>query len=471
MECKPLCRRGLGVDDLIVSLQACNPASFAFSFPVAATRGVALLGAKHGGGQASRPPSMQPQQRWIGGVRALYWPSQGVPRGAFLFIPGNPGVSEYYAEFLTELHGLLRGRCVIVCKGSPGHDETRNAPPPTGRFTWAGHSSSYYGVPDQIASQRLALAELRAELPSDAPLVLAGHSMGAYVATQLLCTNADDVQGMQLLFPTISYIRKAPQARLTRLWMAPPLLWVAHWLVVCLACLPAYWHYLLVRALTMQPPVAAHVSSEFLRRPRAVYTALRTYADEEALITEIPDELRQVLQRRKIPVRAYWGRGNSVRMQHSQQDTWAPSWHRRHAESQLGLQTWSVPTYVHANERAHVTETDLPTLSSTECALGLPHAFCLRTSFTDEPRTQHVPRAHLRPLAGTGLWLVVEVAAHRHGRGAALDAATAVGILGRSACAQGRCTSRLTARSCCAQYVCFVRVRVAAVVPECTFDD
>ncbi|CCU98140.1 unnamed protein product [Malassezia sympodialis ATCC 42132] len=55
------------------------------------------------------------------------------------------------------------------------------------------------------------------------------------------------------------------------------------------------------------------MTSEFLRRPGAVLTALRTYADEEALITDIPDELRQVLQRRKIPVRAYWGRGDSVR--------------------------------------------------------------------------------------------------------------------------------------------------------------
>lgn len=259
-------------------------------------------------------PLMPPQTRWIGGVRALYWPSVGVPRGALLFVPGNPGVCEYYAEFLSHLHALLRGRCVIVCKGSPGHDETRHAPPPTGRYAWLGHAWTYYGLPDQVASQQLAFEELRAELPAGAPLVLAGHSMGAYVATQLLCKYADDVQGMQLLFPTISHIAKAPQARFTRLWMAPPLLFVVHWLVVCLACLPAHWHYMLVRALTMQPPAYARMTSEFLRRPGAVLTALRTYADEEALITDIPDELRQVLQRRKIPVRAYWGRGDSVRM-------------------------------------------------------------------------------------------------------------------------------------------------------------
>ncbi|SHO76098.1 Similar to S.cerevisiae protein YPR147C (Putative protein of unknown function) [Malassezia sympodialis ATCC 42132] len=317
-------------------------------------------------------PLMPPQTRWIGGVRALYWPSVGVPRGALLFVPGNPGVCEYYAEFLSHLHALLRGRCVIVCKGSPGHDETRHAPPPTGRYAWLGHAWTYYGLPDQVASQQLAFEELRAELPAGAPLVLAGHSMGAYVATQLLCKYADDVQGMQLLFPTISHIAKAPQARFTRLWMAPPLLFVVHWLVVCLACLPAHWHYMLVRALTMQPPAYARMTSEFLRRPGAVLTALRTYADEEALITDIPDELRQVLQRRKIPVRAYWGRGDS--------DTWAPSRHRLHAETQLGLQPWTVPAYVHSSERAHVTETDLPTFSSTECALGLPHTFCLRDS-------------------------------------------------------------------------------------------
>jgi len=259
---------------------------------------------------------MPPHTRWIGGVRALHWPSLGEPRGALLFIPGNPGVCEYYAEFLSHLHALLCGRCVILCKGSPGHDETRQAPPPTGRYAWLGRTWTYYGVPDQVASQRLALEELRAELPTGAPIVLAGHSMGAYVATQLLCQHADDVQGMQLLFPTISHIGQAPQARFTRCWMAPPLLFVVHWLVVCLACLPAYWHYMLVRTLTMQPPAAARTTSEFLRRPGAVVTALRTYADEEALITDITDELRQVLQRRKIPMRAYWGRGNSVRVLH-----------------------------------------------------------------------------------------------------------------------------------------------------------
>ncbi|WFD18130.1 regulator of (H+)-ATPase in vacuolar membrane [Malassezia caprae] len=255
---------------------------------------------------------MPPQTRWIGGVRALHWPSQGEPRGALLFVPGNPGVCEYYTEFLSHLHAHLRGRCVIVCKGSPGHDETRQAPPPTGRYAWHGRTWTYYGLLDQVASQRLALEELRAELPAGAPVVLAGHSMGAYVATRLLCEYADDVQGMQLLFPTISHIGQAPQARITRLLMAPPLLFVVHWLVVCLACLPAYWHYMLVRTLTQQPAAASWTTSSFLRRPNAVVTALRTYADEEVLITDIPDELRQVLQRRKIPVRAYWGRGDTA---------------------------------------------------------------------------------------------------------------------------------------------------------------
>lgn len=312
---------------------------------------------------ACRAPSMQPQIRWIGGVRALHWPSQGAPRGALLFIPGNPGVCEYYAEFLSHLHALLQGRCVILCKGSPGHDETRKAPPPTGRYGWLGHTWSYYGVQDQVASQRLALEELRAELPSGAPVVLAGHSMGAYVATQLLCAYPNEVQGLQLLFPTISHIGKAPQARLTRPWMAPPLLFVVHWVVVCLAYLPAYWHFMLVRTLTMQPPASAKTTSEFLRRPSAVLTALRTYADEEAYITDIPDELRQVLQRRKMPVRAYWGRGDSVRTCHLRRT----HGHRRGIDSML-RRSWdyrpgrSRPTCTAGSARTLQRPTSRPSL-------------------------------------------------------------------------------------------------------------
>lgn len=57
------------------------------------------------------------------------------------------------------------------------------------------------------------------------------------------------------------------------------------------------------------------------------------------------------------------------------QDSWAPSKSRLRAERELLL------TPVEASAKAH-----LPARTSTECVLGMPHAFCLG-AYAAEPHT------------------------------------------------------------------------------------
>lgn len=323
-------------------------------------------------------PRTAPQARRIGGVRAMLWESRGAPRAALLFIPGNPGLCEYYTKFLGELYEDLGGACTLLCKSSPGHDDTVGAPPPTGRAAGGGPVRTYYGVGDQVDAQAEALRTLRAHVGPRTPIVLAGHSMGAYVAMRLVARYPTEIQGLQCFFPTISHIGISPQGRRMQYALWPPVLTIVHALAWLLACLPLAWLEACMRLFTRQAPDAARVTAAFVRRPGAVVTALRTFADECDMIRAVPSDTLDALQTADIPVHCYWGRGDSVRGALTQ-DAWAPTWHRVHAETCLGLSPWPAPAHLRSVRSPRAPRPSIPPRSSTECSWDVPHAFCLRT--------------------------------------------------------------------------------------------
>lgn len=129
------------------------------------------------------------------------------PSTRLLLIAGNPGVCEFYYDFADALHRLLNESAEIVVVSHLGH---------CGRST----AGAAFSLDDQIAHKRHLLRAILGEsddservfrelgLPiahASLPLILAGHSIGAFVCFKLLAERPADcrrVSRVLALMPT-----------------------------------------------------------------------------------------------------------------------------------------------------------------------------------------------------------------------------------------------------------------------------
>lgn len=140
-----------------------------------------------------------------------------------VMLPGNPGVPDCYTRYLAAVAAQAARDDAAAAGGSgfPLHTLT------------IGHTAhtadtacgTRYSLDDQLAHKRAVLAALLARHP-DARLVLAGHSVGAYMVVELLrALPPAAVVRCVLLTPTLSNIGASPNGvRLTPVFhYAPPL--------------------------------------------------------------------------------------------------------------------------------------------------------------------------------------------------------------------------------------------------------
>jgi pimeloyl-ACP methyl ester carboxylesterase len=146
-------------------------------------------------------------------VHALWWsPTRGkTPSKVLIFIPGNPGLVHFYRPFLTALYNKSNGELAILAKAQIGHTPGFEAP------------ASSCSLAAQVQSASEVFYAVSSTFGPQASIVLAGHSVGAYICTQLLkLEQAPAIVAVFLLFPTICYIRDTPNGgRLAWLFRSP----------------------------------------------------------------------------------------------------------------------------------------------------------------------------------------------------------------------------------------------------------
>lgn len=126
----------------------------------------------------------------------------------FVMVPGNPGCVNFYHDYAEHLHRCAAGKMNIVVVGHLG---TLLAPCCASRLRSSGHSVSSqtterHSLVDQVNHKTEFVAHLMKQHP-DARFVLAGHSVGAYICTEIMRTlPAEKVLKAVLLFPTVSNI-------------------------------------------------------------------------------------------------------------------------------------------------------------------------------------------------------------------------------------------------------------------------
>lgn len=141
--------------------------------------------------------------------------------GLVYFIPGNPGVVEFYTDFLRSLRALLdktEGDSAydIYGRNLLGFRDGDHAPFSSQNLPY-DLDAQVEGIWADIASQRHG-GDASDQQPYDS-VILIGHSIGAYIAVETFHRQSLSpkpnltLQHGFLLFPTISYIGRSPSGR------------------------------------------------------------------------------------------------------------------------------------------------------------------------------------------------------------------------------------------------------------------
>ncbi|KAL7425073.1 hypothetical protein Q5752_000761 [Cryptotrichosporon argae] len=206
----------------------------------------------------------------IGGLAALhYFPPRGALRPAHLvlFVLGNPGLLDYYVPFLTHLGSLLPPDFGIIATSHIGH--TPGVPGPSAPLDLASQLEAKVELVRALRSALDALAGTGTD--TRACLVLAGHSVGAWLTCEIMkCLPAEVDEGF-LIFPTLGWIANSWNG-----WMLWP---IFHWPALPLLSAISPLLRPILPLTNFPAPTLA-----LLRSPATIHHALRLGTSEMATI-------------------------------------------------------------------------------------------------------------------------------------------------------------------------------------------
>ncbi|XP_077483701.1 lipid droplet-associated hydrolase-like isoform X1 [Amblyomma americanum] len=126
-------------------------------------------------------------------------------RPVVLVIPGNPGCIEFYTEFMREIYEGLKGKVIVWGVSHAGHV----APPKPMQIPNVEDHPTLYSCEGQVGHK---LSFIKQYIPSEAPLILVGHSIGCHMVLEILKRAPDlNVQKAVLLFPAIESLDACPR--------------------------------------------------------------------------------------------------------------------------------------------------------------------------------------------------------------------------------------------------------------------
>ncbi|GAA5976279.1 hypothetical protein JCM11641_001103 [Rhodosporidiobolus odoratus] len=215
-------------------------------------------------------------------------------RLVILFIPGNPGLVEYYRSFLSSLRSALpsplRERTELFALGHLGHSAASRAGGGGGGFK----PSEQAGLEEQVEDKIRFLEELRGShgvgKEGGARVVVVGHSIGAWMGLQVLKERPHLITALLSLFPTLSHMSKTPNGRslspLFSSWTLRPVFYSAS----ALSYLPPALTSKLVGLITGHSGSGAEVTSQLVASPQSVLAALTLAKEELATVKELDEE-------------------------------------------------------------------------------------------------------------------------------------------------------------------------------------
>ncbi|KIJ46409.1 hypothetical protein M422DRAFT_29264 [Sphaerobolus stellatus SS14] len=261
-------------------------------------------------------------------AHARWWPcsTESPLRTIAFFIPGNPGLIDFYNPFLSVLHRKFKDQgLAILAHAHLGHSPHLMEPETT-------------KLQHQVEACVEVVDEIMATWP-DVKIVLIGHSVGSWISSQVLKERTDHVNAAFLLFPTISNIADTPNGRLLSWLFNPPLAATVSNLSVLIR---PFVTPIVSLLYSPWPDHQRRVLSSLLRSTSAIRACLNMAYDEMRTI-KAPDDLLLTKQSSKL-----W-------LYYAEKDNWVGQ-EREIIISLLGQDA---------------------TVRVVHCKHGVPHAFCI----------------------------------------------------------------------------------------------
>ncbi|GAA96146.1 uncharacterized protein L969DRAFT_43732 [Mixia osmundae IAM 14324] len=270
-----------------------------------------------------------------------------------VFVPGNPGLVDYYTDFLTTVADLTNprkspkgGRNLKTDVIAISHLAQATSPLSSLAYS-AILSGKLPTLADQVDHKIACIDRVHGLFPK-AKIVLIGHSVGAWICCQVLKARPKLVSRAQLLFPTISDIAATPNAQ--RLW--PIFNRVGSAALVSLTMGTSFLPLGITSRLTGVAQRAAvapegdatKATLDLVTSPTVVASALAMARDEMATIKDLD---KAFLAQYGDRLDFYWAEGDS--------DGW-----------------------VRSSQIQEIIETVQDKATHQRCVLGMKHAFCLK---------------------------------------------------------------------------------------------
>jgi len=172
------------------------------------------------------------------------------------------------------------GTLAILSHSHIGHDPAVDAMD----LTATNRKPFNYALPFQIRNALRVFDALSTWFGINPRIVIAGHSVGSWVALQVLKLRSAAVSGVFLLFPTIVNIARTPNGRLLSRFFRPPFPRAISQIARVLRLVPLT---ILCRLLSEYPISQAQVLRSFLLSPSSIFAAMTMAHDEMLTIREL----------------------------------------------------------------------------------------------------------------------------------------------------------------------------------------
>ncbi|XP_076645926.1 lipid droplet-associated hydrolase-like isoform X1 [Halictus rubicundus] len=210
-------------------------------------------------------------------------------KDVIIIIPGNPGIPEFYTGFINSIKSKVPAETPIWLIGHSGHVQI----PDNLLHTMPSDSLwlKNYSLMAQVEHKKLFIKKY---VPEDVNIHLVAHSIGAWIALQLLKDDAISkrIKKCYLLFPTIENMSASPNGQFFNriVWRIAPLLIFLCWILSCLPLCLQHFLINLFAPIYGVPKKYSKAVHQFVN-PRCLRRVLKLANEEMQMVKERDDDI------------------------------------------------------------------------------------------------------------------------------------------------------------------------------------